>query len=153
MGAQLRILSLAVVGILLGHQAVAGEATVRRFHADLDANGETALVASPAKGHVEMKLELPSLRLHWNLTFTGLTSEPTELALHGPAQPGANGIPQFALAQKGAKSPVQGTAVLNDAQVEYMLSGWTYVDVQTLRNPKGEIRGQLRVEPPSESDR
>jgi hypothetical protein len=129
------------------------EFRLRRFHADLNADGETALVSSPAKGSVDMQLEIPSLRLHWKLAFVDLTSEPIEFALHGPAQPGANGIVQIQLAQKGARSPVEGTTVLNDAQAEYMLSGWSYVDVATARYPKGEIRSQVKVQRPTEADR
>lgn len=153
MNARLRIPFLVMIGVLIGHQSLAAEFRVRRFHADLNAAGETALVSSPAKGTADMELEIPSLKLHWKVTFAGLTSAVTEVALHGPAQPGANGIVQLMLAPKGAKSPVEGTAVLNAAQAEYMLSGWTYVDIATTRFPKGEIRNQMKVQYPQDSDR
>jgi hypothetical protein len=148
-----RLLLVVVAGVLFGHQASAAEFRVRRFHADLNAAGETALVSSPAKGTADMELEIQSLKLHWKVIFSGLTSEITEVALHGPAQPGANGIVQITLAPKGAKSPIEGTAVLNSAQAEYMLSGWTYVDIATVRYPKGEIRNQLKVQLPQDADR
>ena len=148
-----RLLFVVVAGVLLGLPASAAEFRLRRFHADLNAAGETALVSSPANGTADMELEIQSLKLHWKLVFTGLTSEATEVALHGPAQPGANGIVQLTLAPKGAKSPVEGTAVLNSAQAEYMLSGWTYVDIATVRYPKGEIRNQMKVQYPRDSDR
>ena len=52
------------------------------------------------------------------------------------------------LAPNGITSPVAGSAIISEALVQYMLSGWTYVDIPTRKYPRGEIRGRLAVRPP-----
>ena len=42
------------------------------------------------------------------------------------------------------KSGVTGTAVISKTIVNEMKAGDTYVNVHTVKNPAGEIRGQIR---------
>jgi CHRD domain len=39
--------------------------------------------------------------------------------------------------------------VITAAQVQYLLYGWSYVNLTTAKFPSGEIRGQLDVRPPA----
>lgn len=120
----------------------------RAFHADLAAEWQTRYTESRATGRAEFELDLDTLTLSWTLSFQDLSGPPVSLALHAPAQPGANGARILELAAPGSRSPVRGSATISAAQVQYLLYGWSYVNVTTARFPRGEIRGQLDVRPP-----
>ncbi|MEQ8736070.1 MAG: CHRD domain-containing protein [Rhodospirillaceae bacterium] len=121
--------------------------TSREFHTDLSAWNQTRLTESDAVGTADLELDLTTLTLTWNVSFTGLVSRPIAASLHGPAQPGANGLPFVDLAPNGIVSPLKGSAVVTEAEVQYLLAGWTYVNITTERWPYGEIRGQVDVGP------
>ncbi len=124
-----------------------GQITSRVFHADLSARNQTRLTESPASGTADFWLDLTTLELTWEVRFEGLISKPVAAALHGPSQPGANGLAFIDLAPDGIVSPLEGSATLNEAQVQYLLAGWTYVNITTERFPYGEARGQVDVGP------
>jgi len=124
-----------------------GELTSREFHADLSANNQTRLTESPAVGKADFHLDLTNLTLTWQVEFEGLLSEPVAAKLHGPAQPGANGLGFVDLAPNGIQSPLSGSVVLTEAEVQYLLAGWTYVNITTKNFPYGEARGQVDVGP------
>ena len=142
-----------IIAIFMLAAAPAMAQGARDFHADMAAEWETKYTESPGVGTADFHLDLTDLTFTWNITFKDLSGPLVTAAVYGPAQPGANGIVQLTLAGKGAKSPVEGTAILNSAQAEYMLSGWTYVDIATTRFPRGEIRNQMKVQHPQDSDR
>jgi hypothetical protein len=56
-------------------------------------------------------------------------------------------LPYIDLAPNGIVSPLTGSAVLNEAEVQYLLTGWSYVNITTEKWPFGEVRGQLDVGP------
>ena len=128
-------------------QAATAQMTSRVFHADLSAHNQTRLTESPAMGKADLELDLTTLTLSWEVHFDGLISTPVAASLHGPAQPGANGLAFIDLAPDGIVSPLKGSATLTEAEVQYLLAGWTYVNITTERWPYGEIRGQLDVGP------
>lgn len=124
----------------------------RVFHADLSADNQTRLTISPASGTADLTLDLTDLTLTWEVHFKDLQSTPTRASLHGPAQPGANGLAFVDLAPEGIKSPLTGSAVLTEAEVQYLLAGWTYVEIATEKFPYGETRGPVDVGPRDEND-
>ena len=83
------------------------------------------------------------------LTFTGLTSRATAAHIHY-GRPNGFGRILITLCSrpeqrvKGCPSPLEffrwEAAVMDD-----VLTGPTYVDVHTTRNPRGELRGQIEV--------
>jgi hypothetical protein len=125
----------------------------RHFRADMAAEWQTRYTASPATGSADFHLDLKTLTLSWTLTYQKLSGPPRSLALYAPAQPGANGAKILDLAPRGSRSPVQGSAVITAAQVQYLLYGWSYVNLATTKFPWGEIRGQLDVRPAQASVR
>ena len=137
--------------IILTTMAAVGSASAqnltmsREFYGDLNAWNQTRLTESPATGTADFQLDLNTLTLTWDVHFEGLISTPTAATLNGPSQPGANGLPFIDLAPDGIVSPLSGSAVLNEAEVQYLLTGWSYVNITTERWPYGEIRGQLEV--------
>jgi hypothetical protein len=143
-----RILSTGfVVTILALSQTASAQMTSREFHADLSAYNQTRLTESPATGKADLTLDLTTLTLSWEVHFEGLISPPIAASLHGPAQPGANGLPFIDLAPGGITSPLTGSSPVTEAEVQYLLAGWTYVNITTDRWPYGEIRGQVDVGP------
>jgi hypothetical protein len=145
---------LAALPLVLGgapSALMAGPA--RDFHADLSAENETKYTESPAIGTADFHLELDTLTITWKVTFRDLQG-PLETAwLYGPAQPGANGKAFLKIAAPGARNPITGTAAVTEAQVQYLLYGWTYVNLVTKNHPNGEIRGQLDVRAPKDITR
>ncbi|NKB43725.1 MAG: CHRD domain-containing protein [Alphaproteobacteria bacterium] len=121
--------------------------TTRDFHTDLSAWNQTRLTESGAIGSADLALDLTTLTLTWEVHFNGLESRPIAASLHGPSQPGANGLAFIDLAPNGIISPLKGSAVVTEAEVQYLLAGWTYVNITTDRWPYGEIRGQVDVGP------
>lgn len=145
-GAALRCLLLAV-------PVAAAAADSRQFHADLAAEWQTRYTESHATGRADFHLDLATLTLSWTVSFEGLAGPARSIALHAPAQPGANGARVLELAAPGSRSPVRGSAVISAAQAQYLLYGWTYVNLATAKFPRGEIRGQLDVRPPETAQR
>lgn len=129
-----------------------GQLKSRTFHADLSAENQTRLTESPASGKADFVLDLTTLTLTWDVSFSGLTARPTAASLHGPAQPGANGLPFVDLAPEGIRTPLRGSTTLTEAEVQYLLAGWTYVNITTVRFPYGEARGQVDVGPRPEPE-
>ncbi|MCB2106070.1 MAG: CHRD domain-containing protein [Rhodobacteraceae bacterium] len=119
----------------------------RHFFAEMSALNQTKYTVSDATGIADFDLDLSTLTLSWNISFKGLSGPVTHMRLYGPAQPGANGAAMFDLAGKGATSPVTGSRVLTEAQIQYLFYGWTYLTVGTAKYDHGEIRGQLDVKP------
>ena len=55
----------------------------------------------------------------------------------------ATGAAILDLAPGNPKSPARGEGQLSDAQIEYLLTGWSYALVTSRKYPQGEARGQL----------
>lgn len=147
------ILSTFFFGAVLASVSPAfAQSMSRVFHADLSAENQTRLTISPATGTADLTLDLTNLTLTWEVHFKDLQSKPIAASLHGPAQPGANGLAFVDLAPDGIKSPLKGSAVLTEAEVQYLLAGWTYVEITTEKFPYGETRGPVDVGPRDEND-
>lgn len=123
---------------------------VRDFSAEMSAENETKYTQSAAKGSILFHVDLATLTANWTITYAGLSGPPQTVRLYGPAQPGANGGVIIDLAKPGAASPITGKALLTEAHIQYLLYGWTYVNLTTEKFKLGEIRGQLDVRAPSE---
>jgi len=119
------------------------------FYTDLSADEESATTESSGTGRADFSLDRQTLTLSWRVSFSHLTSPLTSDAVHGPPRPGTNAGVQIDLAGKSRVSPLAGSSVLTDAQLEYLLAGRMYVNLHTTRYPDGELRGQIQRAPPS----
>jgi plastocyanin len=82
--------------------------------------------------------------LAWKLSFRGLTGPALAAHIHvGLAGHAGKIIVPLCTA---CKSGASGTANVDAATLRSILSGGSYVNVHTRRNPAGEIRGQLSVQ-------
>jgi hypothetical protein len=116
------------------------------FTANLNAEGETWVVDSPATGSLELWLERETLRIQWKLIHQGLTTRPIKAGLFGPEIVGFNAPLQIELGD-GLASPIIGEAILSDGQFQYLIATRMYVNILTESYERGEIRGQLRRDP------
>ncbi|MBL8631558.1 MAG: CHRD domain-containing protein [Rhodospirillaceae bacterium] len=119
-----------------------------KFYADLSAAEQAATTESDGVGRAEFTLDRATVSLSWTVTFKNLTSPATASHVHGPQRVGTNAGVQIDLAPNGMGLPLKGSAVLTDAQLEYLLSGRMYVNVHTTKYPAGELRGQIQRVPP-----
>lgn len=82
--------------------------------------------------------------LRWKLTFTGLSSATAGAHIH-IGKPGKTGPVAVVLCGTVCTSPMRGRATLTAAQVTAIRAGGAYVNVHTVKNPSGEIRGQIAI--------
>jgi hypothetical protein len=120
-----------------------------RFTAELSADEESAITESPGVGHVEFTLDRKTLKLSWKLTFKDLTSPPISASIHGPQTPGSEAGVLHELAPKGVVSGVEGSAVINEGELAYLVQDRLYVNLHTKKYPAGELRGHLQRIAPS----
>lgn len=79
----------------------------------------------------------------WRLTFRGLSGKATAAHVHLGKRGRAGPV---ALALCGpCRSGARGSVKARAGTVQALLAGGAYVNVHTVRNPAGEIRGQIRA--------
>jgi hypothetical protein len=79
--------------------------------------------------------------LSWTLSFSHLSGRPTVATLNKGARAATGAA--FKSLCRGCYSPVHGTMTLTASQLGAITAGKTYVNVHTVRNLVGEIRGQI----------
>jgi hypothetical protein len=92
-----------------------------------------------AAGHFTAKVNGKTLT--WTLTFSHLNGRPTVATLNKGARAATGAA--FKSLCRNCVSPNRGTLVLTRSQLNSMLHGQAYVNIHTLRNRQGEIRGQI----------
>lgn len=137
-------MSLHPTGAVRAADAPAATATIS-FCANLSPDEESAPTYSDAVGLALFTLQRADLKLTWEVSFKNLTTSPVAASIHGPQRPGANAGVVFGLVKKGdpIQSPIKGALVLDDGQLEYLLTERLYVNITTQKYAEGELRGQL----------
>ena len=120
------------------------------FFADLSADEQSAVTDSPALGRADFLLERATMKFSWIITYNDLTSAPTAAGLHGPQAPGGNAGLLIDIAKSGLQSPITGSAIITDGQLDYLLTGKMYVNIRTAKFDLGELRGQIMRKRPGE---
>jgi hypothetical protein len=118
-----------------------------RFYADLTPGEQTATVVSSGRGRAEFSLDRATLTFSWNVSVERVTSRTLSVSVNGPQRPGTNAGVQIDLAPRGLAPTLRGSAVLTEAQLDYLLAGRMYVNVRSARYPDGELRGQIQRVP------
>ena len=111
------------------------------YKADLKGSSEVPPNDSKATGTVTATYDTATKKLTWKGNYSGLTGEATAAHFHGPAEAGKNAGVAVPIAP--AKSPMDGSATLTDAQAADLAAGKLYVNVHTAVHKDGEIRGQV----------
>jgi len=99
-------------------------------------------VTSSGKGMATAMLDTSTKMLTWGVDYSGLSGPATAAHIHGPADPGAN-APIVVPFTGNVASPIKGSAVLSDAQIQQLEAGKWYVNIHTEADKGGEVRGQL----------
>ena len=118
----------------------------------LSADEQSAPTTSPGQGCALFTLDRPTLEFSWTVRFAQLTSEAVGAHVHGPQTPGGNAGVLFDLAPDNLQSPLRGAVVLSEGQLEYLLTGRTYVNIHSAKYPAGELRGQIMRLRPNHSE-
>jgi hypothetical protein len=137
-------LVLAAAGLLAGCASNSNTAgMMKTYHATLSGTQEVPPTTSSGQGNAEFTVDPDSHKVTWNVAYSGLTGPAAAAHIHGPAAPGANAGVVVNIAANGTASPIQGSAVLTDAQMADLMAGKDYVNIHTAQNKGGEIRGQI----------
>ena len=129
-----------------------------KFRAKLDGNNEVPPVVTPAEGVINFKTKDDMMT--WKLNVTGITDATGLNIYQGMATENGQPIVDLLKASKHSDRPtgmtmrgnftdsdLQGSMegkTLEDLKTQ-MLSGNTYVNLQTTDHPDGMIRGQVKV--------
>ena len=157
--------ALAVTAML----ALAGNALTRednraRMKADLSGYQEAPPISTKGSGDFKAQLNEAKTEIQFELSYEDLGVAPPSAAYIQFGQPGVNGEKLAWLCGGGTKPaacsatvtgtittldiigiPAQGIVALDfDAALRAIRSGNTYVNVQSVSFPTGEIRGQIR---------
>jgi hypothetical protein len=130
---------LILVGVSGSVSTASAEAITLK--ADLKGSNEVPPNNSPASGEATATFNTETKALSWIIIFKDLTGPAVAAHFHGPGEPGKNA--GIVLPFKSAQSPIEGTAVLSDAQVADLIAGKWYTNIHTAANPGGELRGQM----------
>ena len=132
-----------VAGLALACAMIAAPAfaEIRVYKAALSGAEEVPPTITKGVGTVEITYDTATKKLGWKGTYSDLSGVATAAHFHGPAGIGKNGpveVPVIAMS-----SPFEGSAVLNDVQASDLTAGKLYLNIHTVANPAGEIRGQV----------
>ena len=122
----------------------------RRFVTSLTGAAQVPAVVSPGTGSGTVFLNSTEDQITVNASFASLTSNTNASHIHGPAPAGVNAGVLFSLdgLQIGTTGIVADqTYAITAAQVSDLKAGQHYINVHTVNNAGGEIRGQLGAVP------
>jgi CHRD domain len=147
---RLALPALAVLAVL----ALAAGALAARAEFDMGATltwrQEVPRPAHPvraATGTLSGDLDHQSRRLRWKLAYRRLSGHASRADIHY-GRPGHRGTLLLLLcgrAVRHCKSGLSGAATVSTRAVLTLEAGYTYVEIHTVRNPRGEIRGQIAI--------
>ena len=99
-----------------------------------------APVVTPARGCGRFEIDVNTNTIKYYIAFSGLLGAETAAHFHGNAGPGVAAGVKIALP---LGNPKVGAAVYLEADEPAILSGNWYVNIHSVVNPGGEIRGQM----------
>ena len=132
---------LATFAFAIGLGFTAASAETITLKAELKGSNEVPPNSSAGSGTAQATLDTQTKVLTWTITYKDLSGPAVAAHFHGPSEPGKNA--GIVLPFKSAQSPIEGTAVLSDAQVADLVAGKWYANIHTAANPGGELRGQM----------
>ena len=117
------------------------------FHVALDAAQEVpapTLGGATPSGTATVDLDTTTGNININGNYSGMTSNVDNSHLHGLAAPGATAGIIFGLSNSGGTTgSFNGSSTLSPSDLAGLLAGETYINIHTVNNSPGEIRGQV----------
>jgi hypothetical protein len=138
------ILSWFSTFALIAALAGASEVHAQQVQLTGEAKGsnEVPPLQSAASGSAVASYDPATRTLSWTITYSGLSTRPTAMHFHGPADSTRNaGI--ALLIPGNLDSPIMGSAVLSESQAADLLAGRWYLNIHTAAHPAGELRAQM----------
>ncbi len=136
-----------VAGSLVLVATVVPGIALANYHAPLFLKGTEEVPSNGTTGFAVGTIDIingPTDSCRVNLTFSGLTSNAIAAHIHGPAGPGVNAGVIIPLTVPGATSgTIAQSVALNATNRGWMVNQLTYVNIHTVNNTGGEIRGQV----------
>jgi hypothetical protein len=120
------VLAIAAVALVVADAS----AEIISFKADLSGANEVPAVEGDGKGTLTATYDTDTKTLTYKAEYTGMS---------GPV----TAAPVLINVSGGLASPMQGSAVLTDAQAADLVGGRLYFNVHTAKLRPGEIRGQV----------
>jgi hypothetical protein len=140
---------LSALGLTLAFSAGVASAQ-STFQAVLSGLNEVGPNASPGTGFATLVLNGAQNQFTIDVSWSGLTAAATAGHIHGPGGAGTNASVLFPFSGVPAATsgaiPTQ-TFSINATQLQYLQSGYLYVNIHTSTFPGGEVRGQLTLVP------
>jgi hypothetical protein len=121
--------------------AGAANAATETFMATLNGASETPPNSSTGTGMVMATYDTATMKFHYDITYSGLTSPAMAAHFHVGA-PGVSGPPVLPITGSVA-SPITGDSTLTAAEAADLEAGKWYFNVHTANHPAGAIRGQV----------
>jgi len=116
----------------------------------LDGDQVVGSVDTTATGMGIVRFDQENSQISWDIVYEQLHQDPnTEITsgyLRGPSEPNEAGDIQIDILANSVSAEELVSLVpmaLSEQQIEDLLSGLWYVEIATVRNPTGEIRGQI----------
>lgn len=139
----LRFALLTCAGLALAAPLPASAAS-KNFVAVLNGGQEVPPNASGAVGTGFFTLDTVTGMVCYAISYTALTSAESDAHIHGPDAPFTKHPANVIVGLAPLGNPMQGcVGPLTGPQMGDMKKGLYYVNVHTVNNPLGEIRGQL----------
>lgn len=125
--------------------AAAASAQKPVYTVTMDGAQEVPPVATAGTGTATVTVTLATREVVVSGSYSGLTSNQTLAHIHLGAA-GANGGPIVTLSGTGGTSgTISGSGILTAGQLTSLLACGTYINIHTVNNGGGEIRGQVTV--------
>lgn len=136
--------TLAGAAVALGAGA---SADVVEYTFTLTGCKENPPVLTTGHGTATVVLDTDTGEVTINGSYETMSSDVVAAHIHGLADADQNGGVVLGLQHDGGtEGTISGTGVLSDLHVQGMLDGLTYINVHTVNNGPGEIRGQIVAE-------
>jgi outer membrane protein OmpA-like peptidoglycan-associated protein len=134
---------IAIMGCLVASSQVTAQ--VVQLKAELRGTNEVPPVQSLGRGNLAATYDPATRHLSWIINYSGLSELPVAMHFHGPADPARNA--GIAVPITGNfTSPIKGFATLSESHAAMLLAGQFYLNIHTIANPAGELRGQVTVD-------
>src|SRR5262245_17520494 len=137
--------TFAAVVLALALSTTPASAKILTFTALINGGQETPVMAVAGEGIAFFSYDKDTDTLTYSNTCSGLASGETAAHIHGPADPGVAGIIVVGLPAGNPKNGTIGTfsALSGGDALKQLKKGLLYVNIHTVGNPAGEIRGQI----------
>jgi hypothetical protein len=131
-----------IAAAALGLVASPAGAVVKNFMSVINAGQEVPQTASNSFGVGFYTFDTQTKALCWQISFNpaDLSSAENAAHIHGPASPGVDGVIIIGLP---LGSPKNGCQAIDSATESALKRGQLYVNMHTVNNTGGEIRGQI----------